>query len=91
MVFAGHEHFYERLKPQKGIFYITQGGAAKLRRGNIRNNSAMTAKGFDTDRSFTLVEINGDQMYFETISRLGQTVDAGVFTRREVTDSSSTQ
>ena len=36
VVFAGHEHFYERLKPQKGIIYITQGGAAKLRRGNIK-------------------------------------------------------
>jgi hypothetical protein len=90
-VFAGHEHFYERLKPQKGILYITQGGAAKLRRGNIRDNSVMTAQGFDTDRSFTLVEIRGDQMFFETISRLGQIVDSGVFTRREITESSSTQ
>jgi predicted phosphodiesterase len=91
VVFAGHEHFYERLKPQKGILYVIQGGAAKLRRGNIRDNSVMTAKGFDTDRSFTLVEIMGDQMYFETISRLGQTVDSGIFTRREITESSSTQ
>jgi predicted phosphodiesterase len=84
VVFAGHEHFYERLKPQKGIFYFTQGGAAKLRRGNIKDNSAMTAKGFDTDRSFTLIEIVKDQMYFETVSRTGQIVDAGTLTRREV-------
>jgi hypothetical protein len=83
VVFAGHEHFYERLKPQKGIHYITQGAAAKLRRGNIRDNSAMTARGFDTDRSFTLVEIDGDQMYFETISRAGAVVDSGVIPRRE--------
>ncbi|MGH9349401.1 MAG: metallophosphoesterase family protein, partial [Vicinamibacterales bacterium] len=39
VVFAGHEHFYERLKPQQGIHYFIQGGAAKLRRGNLRNNS----------------------------------------------------
>ena len=91
VVFSGHEHFYERLKPQKGIVYITQGGAAKLRRGNIRDNSAMTAKGFDTDRSFTLVEVVGDHLFFETISRLGQIVDSGEFPRREVTQSSSTQ
>ena len=87
VVFAGHEHFYERLKPQKGIVYITQGGSAKLRRGNIRDSSAMTAKGFDTDRSFTLVEIDGDHLFFETISRLGQTVDSGEFPRREVNES----
>jgi predicted phosphodiesterase len=87
-VFAGHEHFYERLKPQKGIVYITQGGAAKLRRGNIRDNSAMTAKGFDTDRSFTLIEILEDHLFFETISRVGAIVDSGVITRREIVEAS---
>jgi len=85
VVFAGHDHFYERLKPQKGIYYITQGGSAKLRRGNIRDNSALTAKGFDTDNSFIVVEIAGDNMFFETISRTGQTVDSGSIARREVT------
>ena len=84
VVFAGHEHFYERLKPQKGIFYFTQGGAAKLRRGNLRDNSTLTAKGFDTDRSFTLIEIVKDQLFFETISRTGQIVDSGMLLRREV-------
>ena len=88
VVFAGHEHFYERLKPQKGIVYITQGGAAKLRRGNIRDNSVMTAKGFDTDRSFTLIEILEDHMFFETISRLGAIADSGVITRREIVEAS---
>jgi predicted phosphodiesterase len=87
VVFAGHEHFYERLKPQKGIVYFTQGGAAKLRRGNIRDNSALTAAGFDRDRSFTLVEILDDHLYFETISRVGEIVDSGVITRREVASS----
>jgi predicted phosphodiesterase len=91
VVFAGHEHFYERLKPQKGIVYITQGGAAKLRRGNLRDDSAMTAKGFDTDRSFTLIEIHEDHMFFETISRLGQVVDSGVITRRELNEAPSSQ
>lgn len=90
VVFSGHEHFYERLKPQKGIQYIIQGGAAKLRRGNIRDNSPMTARGFDTDRSFTLVEINGDHLFFETISRLGQLVDSGSFARREIAEATST-
>ena len=34
VVFAGHEHFYERLKPQKGIYYFTgrRLGEAALRR-----------------------------------------------------------
>jgi predicted phosphodiesterase len=89
VVFSGHDHFYERIRPQGGILYVVQGGSAKLRRGNIRRNSTMTAKGFDTDRSFTLAEIAGDQMYLETISRAGVIVDSTVITRREVQDSSS--
>ncbi len=36
VVFAGHEHFYERLKPQNGIAYFTAGGSAKLRAGDVR-------------------------------------------------------
>jgi predicted phosphodiesterase len=83
LVLAGHEHFYERLKPQNGINYFTAGGSAKLRRGNIREGSEMTAKGFDTDRSFVIAEINGDQMHFQAISRQGLTVDEGVLTRRK--------
>lgn len=31
------------------------------------------------------VEIIGDEMYFNTISRLGQTVDSGVLTCRKIT------
>jgi hypothetical protein len=88
-VFAGHEHFYERIKPQKGIFYMTSGGAAKLREGNIRPNSPITAKGFDTDNHFVLLEIDGDEMYFQAISRRGQTVDSGSFRRRETETSGS--
>jgi hypothetical protein len=81
VVFAGHEHFYERLKPQKGIAYFTSGGAAKLRRGNLRDGSEMTARGYDTDNSFMLVEIQGDEMHFVTIGRDGRLVDSGTVPR----------
>jgi len=77
LVFAGHEHFYERLKPQHGIQYFTAGGSAKLRGGDIIANSALTAKGFDTEQSFMVVEIDGDVMRFQTISRHGKRVDSG--------------
>lgn len=83
VVMAGHEHFYERIKPQHGITYFTVGGSAKLRKGNIEDASTLTAKGFDTDNSFMLVEIDGDEMRFQTISRTGQTVDEGVVMRRK--------
>jgi hypothetical protein len=75
-VFAGHEHFYERLKPQNGIHHFISGAAAKLRRGNIRR-SGMTAAGLDTDYSFLLVEIADQTMHFQAISGAGKRVDAG--------------
>src|SRR6185295_12814762 len=52
VVFAGHEHFYERIKLQEGIQYFIVGSSAKLRNGNISQKSPMTAKGFDTDNVF---------------------------------------
>jgi len=76
-VFAGHEHFYERLVPQNGIYYFTQGGSAKLRRGNIRDNSPLTASGFDTDNVFMVAELGRETMYFQVVSRLGKRVDSG--------------
>jgi Calcineurin-like phosphoesterase len=79
-VFAGHEHFYERIKPQKGIYYFTSGAAGKLRRGNIRRGE-LTAAGFDQDLSFMLIEIEGDRMHFQVIARTGETVDSGVLDR----------
>jgi predicted phosphodiesterase len=83
VVFAGHEHFYERLKPQKGITYFVNGSSAKLRRGNI-GSSGMTAKGFDTGYVFMIVEVAGNEMYFQTIEAGGKTIDSGVIKRREV-------
>ena len=38
------------------------------------------AKSFDRDRTFMLVEVAGDKLYFQTISRSGETVDAGEVT-----------
>jgi hypothetical protein len=80
VVFAGHDHVYERVRPQKGIYYFTSGAAGQLRRGNIRYTE-MTAKGFDQDLSFMLVEVSGDELHFQVISRTGSSVDAGIIQR----------
>jgi len=80
-VFAGHEHFYERIKPQKGIYYFTSGGAAKLREGNVRTNSPLTAKSFDTGYHFMLIEIGKDTLSFQAISDEGKIVDSGSLPR----------
>ena len=79
--FSGHDHIYERSKPQKGgIVYWVSGAGGSLRRGDLRVTD-MTAKGFDSDYSFMLVEIAGEDLYFQAISRTGETVDSGVLHR----------
>ena len=83
VVFSGHDHFYERMKPQKGIGYFVVGSGGQLRVGNIDRSSGITAKGFDTDLAFLAAEIYGDEMTFNAISRAGQIVDSGVITRRK--------
>jgi predicted phosphodiesterase len=81
VVFAGHEHFYERIKPQKGIYYFISGGAAKLREGDVNTRSELTAKSYDSGYHFMLVELGKDTMYFQTINQDGKTVDSGSLTR----------
>jgi len=76
VVLTGHEHFYERIKPQKGIAYFVAGSSAKLREGNI-TQTQLTAKGFDTGYTFMIVEIVGDDMYYQAITDTGKTVDSG--------------
>jgi hypothetical protein len=81
VVFSGHEHFYERIRPQKGITYFISGAAGKLRKGDIRP-SPLLAAGFSADRSFMLIKIAGDDMYFQAVSRTGRVVDSGNIGRR---------
>ena len=83
-MFSGHDHTYERLKPQRGITYFVEGSSGRLRKGGL-TASETTAVGFDQDQTFMLVEIAGDEFFFRTVSRTGRTVDAGVIRRQPTT------
>ena len=52
-----------------------------MRKGDTKR-SAMTAKAFDQDQSFMLVEIAGDVLSFQAISRAGAIVDSGTIQRQ---------
>jgi 3',5'-cyclic AMP phosphodiesterase CpdA len=80
VVLSGHEHFYERIHPQHGIAYFVSGAAGALRPNDIRP-SPLTAKGFDDDCHFLLMEVSGNELYFQAVGRDGRTVDAGVIVR----------
>jgi len=81
VVFSGHDHVYERIKPQKGIYYFVAGSAGQLRKGDLQK-SALTDVGFDQDQAFMLVEIDRDTMSIQALSRLGRTVDTATIARQ---------
>ncbi len=78
VVFAGHDHVYERTKPQKGIEYFVTGAGGKTRRGDIDMKSPLREASFDQDNSFMVIEIDENEMTFKSISEKGDVVDSGV-------------
>ena len=84
VVFSGHDHIYERFKPQKGITYFVEGASGQLRKG-IRS-SPDSALAFDREQSFLLVEIAGNELAFRAITRSGRVIDSGVITRAPTPD-----
>jgi predicted MPP superfamily phosphohydrolase len=83
LVLNGHDHVYERIKLQNGIQYFVDGSGGQLRSGDLRRGSPLTAKGFDTDQTFMLMELEEDALTFNTISRQGAIVDSGVVALRK--------
>jgi hypothetical protein len=82
VVFQGHDHVYERIKPQKGIYYFVEGSSGKLRPGDLRK-TALTEVGNDREQSFMVVEVDEDELHFQAISRTGRTIDSGVLKQQE--------
>lgn len=80
VVFSGHDHVYERLIPQKGISYFVTGAGGQDVRAIQR--SPATAASFDGDQTFTAVEVAGTDLFFQTVSRSGITIDTGVIRKR---------
>jgi 3',5'-cyclic AMP phosphodiesterase CpdA len=81
---SGHDHVYERIKPQHGIVHFVTGSGGQLAAGDLDKSSALTAKGADTENVFMAVEISGDTMYFNAIASDGHVVDSGTIERRAV-------
>jgi hypothetical protein len=80
VVFAGHDHFYERTKPQKGIYYFVAGSTGKLRKGDV-TKSGLTAASYDGGRAVMLVEVADDALFFVTVSQDGKVVDGACIPR----------
>jgi 3',5'-cyclic AMP phosphodiesterase CpdA len=77
LVFSGHDHVYERVKPQQGVQYFVSGGGGKVRRGDVDLRSDIRAASFDDDNHFMVIEIRDTRVDFAAISETGHVVDKG--------------
>lgn len=74
IVFNGHDHTYERIRPQQGVTYIVTGaGGGPLYRKKY--NRPYTARFYNRLHSFTLVNINGGRLRLRQIDAAGSVVD----------------
>jgi len=80
VVFSGHEHLYERVKPQQGIRYFVSGGGGRYLYGY--RPSEFDEVGI-SEHHYIVAQIAGDRLFFEAISHAQQLLDCGVLYRTQ--------
>jgi predicted phosphodiesterase len=76
VVFAGHGHAYERVKPQKGVYYFTEGASGEIKRKSLDRTNPLFAAGEDQINSFLVVQVTGDEIKIEAIGADGRLIDS---------------
>jgi hypothetical protein len=78
VVFSGHDHLYERIKPQHGVQYFVSGGGGRYLYDYHQHD-------FDeigiSEHHFMVVQVAGDRLLFEAISHRQKLLDCGVLYR----------
>jgi 3',5'-cyclic AMP phosphodiesterase CpdA len=78
VVFSGHEHLYERTRPQQGIVYFVSGGGG-------RYLYKIQPSEFDevgvSEHHFMVAEVAGDRLFYEAITHQQRVLDCGVVYR----------
>ncbi|MFN0112691.1 MAG: metallophosphoesterase [Blastocatellia bacterium] len=80
-VLSGHDHVYERTKPQRGVQYFVSGAGGQLRKGDLDRRTPFFGSGNDTVNSFMYFEATTDKLSFSAIDPAGNTLDSGALTK----------
>ena len=81
-VFSGHDHTYERTRPQQGVQYFVCGIGSEVRVGDLDRDSSLMAFGNDDDIGFMFVEVTADRLTFQAINAAGHVFDSGTIAPR---------
>lgn len=75
VVLCGHEHFYQKIRPQNGIHYFISGGASKIRRGADKNHKQVE---FAAETlHFMDFELSEQELDYQAISDKGLVIHSG--------------
>ena len=75
-VFAGHEHFYQKIRPQKGVHHVISGAAGKVRRGvDTRHPDVESAA---ERHHFLNVELSRNEMSYQAVAASGEVIDSRI-------------
>ena len=78
IAFVGHEHLYERIRPQRGVrYFISGGGGRSLYRVRPSDFDEVAV----SQHHFMVVEIAGDRLFYEAITHDQKVLDCGVLYR----------
>ena len=85
-VFQGHQHFYARLRPQRGIRYFVTGAGGK--KPDSARDDARTVRRKDRGafNHFVYVQVTGDRFGYCAIDAEGEIRDRGSFGRGDPAD-----
>jgi len=75
---SGHDHVYERTRPQRGVQYFVCGAGGQLRRGDLDRRSPFFAAGNDRVNSFMCFEATPEKLSFRSLDAAGNTLDEGL-------------
>src|SRR5262249_55384408 len=76
VVFSGHSHCYERIKPQKGVHYFTEGASGEIKRRTLDRTTPYFAAGEDEKHSFLIVQASESELKVEAIGADGSLIDS---------------
>ncbi len=82
LVLAGHVHAYERVKPQDGVQYITEGCSGKIMHNTLDKQSKLTAFGQDQQQSFLLAHATAGELKIEAYGLDGKQFDTITLKRK---------
>ncbi|HEU0172972.1 MAG TPA: metallophosphoesterase [Blastocatellia bacterium] len=75
-VFSGHSHCFERVKPQNGVHYFTEGASGEIKRKTLDRKTPFFAAGEDEKNSFLIVQASENELKVEAIGADGSMIDS---------------